>query len=96
MESLALNRDANEKEIVAHGREIGATIIVHDPERRNGKGGEPDLVVGFCGKTILMEIKKPGEELNGKQRKFHADWNGSRIEVVRSCLEFDIAIGLTP
>jgi hypothetical protein len=91
-----LKRDVNEKEIVAHGRSIGATIVVHDPERRNGKGGEPDIFVGFCGKTIPMEIKSPGEELNANQRKFHAEWNGSRIEVVRSTLEFDIAIGLTP
>ena len=46
--------DSNHKEIVAALREIGATVV----SLAAMKHGCPDLLVGYAGETMLMEIKK--------------------------------------
>jgi hypothetical protein len=73
----AQKRDANEPEIVDAMQAMGATV-----DRLPGGDGRPDLLVGFRGHTILIEVKVPGEKLNVLQKRFHAEWQGSPIHVV--------------
>lgn len=76
--------DANQKEIVAALREIGATV-----QHLHGVGsGCPDLLCGFAGQNILLEVKdgdKPpsARKLNKWQQKWHDEWNG-QVAVVNS------------
>jgi len=41
--------------------------------------GVPDWILGFRGVTIMVERKKPGEELNERQEKFVKEWNGGPL-----------------
>ena len=91
-----MKSDANAKRIYAHARSLGATVVVHDPERRNGKSGEPDAFIGFMNKTIPVEVKMPGKWLNEEQEKFHRDWKGSPIWIVRTEVDLECALGLVP
>lgn len=75
----AQKRDANEPELVDTLEALGCTV-----DRLPGGGGRPDLLVGFRGHTILIEVKVPGEELNRLQKRFHADWKGAPIHVAFS------------
>jgi hypothetical protein len=48
-----------------------------------GKGC-PDIVVGFRGRTYLMEIKNPdqrGAKLTEDQEKWHREWRGQVVVV---------------
>jgi hypothetical protein len=75
--------DANQTQIVEALRTAGATV-----QSLAAVGqGVPDLLVGYCGKTILMEVKdgrKPPSErrLTPDQLKWHGDWNGGWLSVV--------------
>jgi hypothetical protein len=51
--------------------------------------GVPDLLVGFRGVTLLMEIKdgkKPPSDrkLTTDQQKWHAEWRGGALAIVDS------------
>lgn len=76
------NVDKNQKEIVAALRQAGASV-----EHLHGVGnGCPDLLVGYHGKNILMEIKNktrfPSDgRLNATQQDWHDEWRG-QAEVV--------------
>jgi len=75
--------DANHKEIVDAMKELGASII---DTSRLGKG-MPDVIVGFRGQTILMEIKNPKTQygrkgLNENQRKWAEGWSGGPLSIV--------------
>jgi hypothetical protein len=72
--------DANQPEIVDALRKIGARV---KPTHGVG-GGYPDLTVGYRGRTILMEVKMPGEGLNKEQAQFFAEWNGGPLFIVRT------------
>lgn len=75
--------DANHKEVVEALRGAGAVVqslaaVGH---------GVPDLLVGFRGQTILIEIKdakKPPSErrLTEDQIKWHGAWRGGPVAVV--------------
>lgn len=74
--------DANQKDIVAALRGIGAKVI---PTHTVGQGF-PDLVVEYGGRTMLMEVKDPKQpkhrhELTPAQKIFHDAWSGE-IHVV--------------
>jgi hypothetical protein len=94
----AAQRDANEPEIVAALERVGASVT-----RLNGRG-IPDLLVGFCGKTFLLEVKLPvgakgglkGRDLNEDQQTWWRKWTGSRLHLVRSPGDALRAIGLEP
>lgn len=45
--------------------------------------GAPDLVVGFRGRTVLVEVKAEKGKLNERQREFWRDWKG-RIVIART------------
>lgn len=57
-----------------------------------GVPGQPDCIIGVCGKTALVEIKNPETRygkagLNTNQTAFERDWRGGPIYVVSSELE---------
>jgi len=79
--------DANQAEIVSFLRALGATVhslhMVGD--------GCPDLVVGWQGRNVLMEIKdgtKPlsARSLTAEQAIWHNEWRG-QVAIVRNCEE---------
>ena len=75
--------DANHAQIVAALRKCGATV---QSLAAVGKG-VPDLLVGFEGKTLLMEIKD-GEKVPSQQRlttdqlNWHRNWRGGPLAIV--------------
>lgn len=77
--------DDNQQAIVNILRTTGATVVV-----LSGVGkGVPDLLVGFRGVTLLMEIKdgkKPPSDrkLTTDQQKWHAEWRGGALAIVDS------------
>jgi hypothetical protein len=70
--SHANTRDANEPDMLAVCRRIGATYL-----KLNVKDG-PDVVVGFRGKNFLFEFKLPkgprGGTSHSKQSDGQKDW----------------------
>lgn len=58
----------------------------------------PDLLVGFRGKTLLLEVKDPktwrGRQLTPGQEEFYRTWNGGQVRVVHSMLEARVALGI--
>ena len=76
--------DDNQKDIVKALRAIGATVrIVTQGE------GIPDLLVGYRGHTVLMEVKdgdKPpsARRLTDAEQKFFDEWRGGMLAIVES------------
>lgn len=77
--------DDNQAEIVAAFRSLGAIVqLLHAVG-----SGCPDLLVGYCGRNILVEVKdgaKPPSKrkLTPAQVKWHASWRGESPHVVSS------------
>ena len=77
--------DRNHVEIVAALRKAGAFVF-----SLAGVGkGVPDLLIGYCGKTALIEIKdgaKPpsARRLTPDQLAWHGSWLGGTLAVVDS------------
>lgn len=74
--------DANQNEIVNALRKTGCTVQILS----NVWKGCPDLVVGFSGLNLMMEIKdgakpKSSQKLTVDQVKWHQDWNGAVVVV---------------
>ena len=64
--------DQNQVAIVAALRKIGASVLhLH----QLGKG-TPDILVGYRGRNVLLEVKMPDEEPNALQVKFIKEWRG--------------------
>jgi Holliday junction resolvase len=78
--------DTNHKEIVAALRQAGATVV----SLAAMKHGCPDLLVGYEGETLLMEIKKDAKaKFTPDQLEFMAKWKGgavSRVDSVSAAL----------
>ena len=73
--------DTNHKEIVAALRQAGATVI----SMASLKHGTPDILCGFNGETILMEIKRDSKaKFTPDQLKFMANWKGGAVSRVDS------------
>ncbi len=75
--------DANQQQVVDAIRAIGATV--HSLAALGN--GCPDLLVGYNGRTVLMEVKdgrKPPSEtrLTDDQVKWHKSWTGSTLAIV--------------
>ena len=77
-------RDPNERQIVDALRKYGATVTRLSPPGE--APGLPDLLVGYGGQNILMEVKSGKTKLSAKQVSWHADWLG-QVAVVRSAEE---------
>ena len=75
--------DANQEQIVETLRAVGATV---QTLAAVGKG-VPDLLVGYQGKTLLLEVKdgrRPPSErrLTEDQLVWHGAWRGGPLAVV--------------
>lgn len=76
--------DANQEQIVSALRACGATVRVVTQG-----DGIPDLLVGYRGHTILMEVKdgrKPpsARKLTEEEEKFFTNWTGGMLAIVNS------------
>jgi Holliday junction resolvase len=83
--------DTNHREIVNALRKLGATVV----SLASMKHGCPDLLVGFQGETMLMEIKKDEKaKFTPDQLEFMAKWRGGPISRVDSVDAAIRALGL--
>jgi hypothetical protein len=77
--------DANQEAVVTALRTAGATV-----QSLAGVGkGVPDLLVGFKGQTLLMEVKDgfkapSARLLTEDQIRWHGVWKGGALAVVDS------------
>jgi hypothetical protein len=76
--------DANQEQIVAALRAMGATVRIVTQGN-----GLPDLLVGFRGVTILMEVKDgqkvpSARKLTPAEQKFFDEWRGGIVAIVNS------------
>jgi Holliday junction resolvase len=76
--------DANQNKIVDALRKAGAVVrIISQGD------GIPDLLVGYKGFTILMEVKDgdkvpSARKLTEAEQKFFDDWRGGMLVIVNS------------
>lgn len=83
------NVDKTQPPIVAALRKVGASVLhLHQLGL-----DAPDVLVGFRGKDLLMEIKTPGGKPTDGQLKWHRSWRGRTVAVVYSSEQALIAIG---
>lgn len=90
----AKRTDANQAEIVRALRDVGARV--HSTHMV--AGGFPDLVVGFGGRVVLLEVKdgskKPSaQKLTPDEIAWHQLWDGYAV-VVNSIDQALLAIGI--
>jgi len=84
--------DTNHKEIVKALRELGATVV----SLASMKHGCPDLMVGYAGETVLMEIKRDAKaKFTSDQLEFLGKWKGGAISRVDSVEAAIRALGIT-
>jgi hypothetical protein len=76
-------RDANHADIVQVFRDTGCTVA----DTADVGAGFPDLVVGISGYNVLVEVKSEAGALTPDQVRFHADWRGGKVQIVRSAAE---------
>lgn len=79
--------DANQPEIVAAVRRIGATVL-HLHQLKNAF----DLLVGYRGKNYIFEIKDPAQppskrQLTEGEAAFRDSWRGGTYHVVHTADE---------
>ena len=82
--------DANQAEIVARFRSLGASV---EPLHAVG-GGVPDLLIGYEGQNYLIEVKdgkKPpsARRLTKDQIKWHGSWVG-QVAIIETVEQVDI------
>lgn len=75
----AQRKDGNQQDIIDALEEIGCDVwVAHQPV---------DLIVGFRGRSYLLEVKRPKEKVRTPaQLKFHRDWRGHKA-IVRTAQE---------
>jgi hypothetical protein len=78
-------RDKNEKRLVDFLRRCGASIAYLDDP------GVPDLLVGYCGLNLLMEVKGQKGRLTSAQKSFIQNWSGT-VYVVRTIRDVKLAL----
>jgi hypothetical protein len=86
--------DGNQAQIVRALRQVGATVL----SLADMGEGCPDLLVGFRGFNLLLEVKdgnsSPSDQrLTEDQKRWHAIWSG-QVCVVRSAEEAVKAISI--
>jgi len=83
--------DTNQKEIVEALRDAGATVV----SLASMKHGCPDLMVGYAGETLLMEIKRDAKaKFTSDQLDFLGKWKGGAISRVDSVEAAIRALGI--
>lgn len=76
--------DANQDQIVSALRAAGATVRVVTQGN-----GLPDLLVGYRGYTLLLEVKDgkkapSARKLTEAEQKFFNEWRGGMLAIVES------------
>ena len=71
--------DANQGQVVSALRLAGASVHSLAALGR----GVPDLLVGYAGKTALMEVKVGNGKLRPLQEEFAQEWRGGTLATVR-------------
>lgn len=69
--------DRNQAEIVRALRDCGASVQPLNAV----KCGCPDILVGFRGRNLLMEIKARGGRMTEDELDWHGAWNGQVVIV---------------
>jgi hypothetical protein len=77
------HRDTHHNESCDFLYQIGFSI---DDSSARG-GGRQDVSVGACGVDFRLEFKTGDEPLTPAQEKFHREWRGRKIEILRSLSE---------
>ncbi len=88
-------KDANHSDIVKALKRCGAIVV----DMSVLGGGVPDILVGYQGRSLLMEIKtgaKATHDATVRQRQadFAATWRGDPVVTVRSELDALQALGV--
>ena len=73
-------RDSTHAPIRTRLRELGASVA----DTADLGDDFPDLLVGFCGASFLVEIKGPKGKLSDGQTEFARTWRGAKPIVLRS------------
>jgi hypothetical protein len=81
--------DSNQSAIIAALESCGATVQV----LATVGNGCPDLLVGWCGDTFLIEVKVSGKKLNEKQVAWHESWGGRKPSIVYGIVDALRVIG---
>jgi len=79
--------DANQNDIVDALRKAGATVRIITMG-----DGVPDLLVGYMGYTLLLEVKDgkkvpSARKLTDAEQKFFNEWTGGLLAIVNSVEE---------
>ena len=87
MSKFARRIDVNQNEIVDALRDCGASVRIISQGN-----GIPDLLVGYNGYTILMEVKDgdkspSGRTLTDAESKFFEEWTGGMLVIVNNVFE---------
>lgn len=93
----AARTDANQRDIVIALRKIGATV---EPIQRLGHG-IPDLLCGYRGRNILLEVKDPDQPpckrvLTKDEEDWHDMWRGQVAIVYNANEAIHAVAGLAP
>ena len=67
--------DSNQAQIIADLKKIGVSVL----NLSRVGGGCPDILVGWQGKNILIEIKTAKGNLNDSQIEFFKEWKGPKF-----------------
>jgi hypothetical protein len=82
-------RDMAEEGIVEALKRFGASV------QKLSARDAPDLLVGWRGQTLLLEVKTPGKgKVSDGQAAWHAKWRGGAVHVVTTVAEALRALGL--
>jgi Holliday junction resolvase len=84
------HQDSTHKPLVAALRAVGVTVVRISSQ----EAGCPDLLVGHRSRTYLLEVKGPNTPVDPKQEKWHRNWRGAPVHVVRTPEEALEALGL--
>ena len=85
----ARNVDLNQAEIVAGLREQDIQVVL----MHTVGAGFPDLICARNGQAWFVEVKGSKGRLTPAQKRFHSEWRGPKILVVRSLSEALEVIG---
>ena len=80
-------RDGNEAAIVAALRQVGAIV------QRLSDPNVPDLLVGYHGLTVLLEVKSGANDLSELQARWMLEWRGGPCRTVYNVQDALEAIG---
>jgi hypothetical protein len=80
LRTLAAKRDANEFKIIKYLRRVGCSV------EQLSQGGIPDLLVGWHGENLLLEVKTATGKLTKTQVEWHSRFKGT-VYIVRSVAE---------